>query len=109
MTTEVKPNLRTLAERATPGPWRSAWAEQGKREDDAAIVGPDDKPVVSCVQYDGIWAACSEPNSAYIAAASPSVAIELGALVDALTDGRGVYADKESALITRCRELFGRQ
>jgi hypothetical protein len=73
--------LRAITERqmaATPGPWRSTWDDDQPERDDApwdttiiesldADTDPKERMVVGTMYYDGLWAACSAPNAAFIA------------------------------------------
>ena len=85
LTDEQKAELKTLAEGATPGPWRSTWDDEADPADLNEVVvetvAPQEKPygsvVVGLLWYDGPHAACTRENSAYIAAANPAATLSL--------------------------------
>ncbi len=71
--------IEARAAAATPGPWRSTWEDDNRPPlvdscDDEIVVEAvgrtgGERLVVGTMYYDGRWPACTEPNSAFIAAA----------------------------------------
>jgi hypothetical protein len=95
----VTTRLRAITERqiaATPGPWRSTWDDDQPEQDDSpwdtAIIesldtdlDPKERMVVGMIYYDGLWAACSAPNAAFIAHSPDDIAYLMGIAREAMT------------------------
>lgn len=85
-------HLKTLAQAATPGPWRSSWDDPrdevtGERPwliksatlNANALLGDD---VVCLVYWDGDNLGCTEPDAAFIAACDPTTTLGLLAEIE---------------------------
>ena len=92
LTPEVLDELAAKAEAATPGPWRSGWDTPHPDGDDMdspviyADVLDEGCAVVHGMWHDGPLTACTQPDAAHIAAASPDVVLALVAEVQQLRE-----------------------
>ncbi len=102
--------IKQRADAATPGPWYSTWNDPittpiSDDEDGTVIrsederVPPADRVVVGSIWYDHSWAACTQPNAAFIAAARtdiPALVAEVERLQRIEAAAKAHLADWES-------------
>ncbi len=71
--------IKQRVARATAGPWKSAWEHMPADEETLeTVIYNEDQPngskaIVGLLYYDGHWAACTQPNSTFIAHARTDV------------------------------------
>lgn len=74
--------LEAKAKNATPGPWRSSWADDTYEPDERStgdewLIKSGETNVIAQMYLDGTHLACTEEDAAFIASANPAAILDL--------------------------------